>query len=97
MISRNLLTNGGWHEKAVSHGPNEEKPSFRFSNSVQTNRGGGSADMEDEWQRHVIEGLLIAIALVIVLCGGLLWAESHGLLDSTDRTPPPAAWPTGWP
>ena len=79
-----------------------EKHSPAWEGYVPDRPGGASsdgdpADSEDKWQKHMVELLWAALALLIVLGSALMYAKGHGLFDSAPGrgTPLPPPWPEG--
>lgn len=59
---------------------------------------GGNEDAESRFQKHVIEGVLIFFALVVVIAAILIRAEGNGFFQSSgNQKAPVSAWPPGMP
>jgi len=95
MRSQNLLDRSAWG------GRDMEKRSPAWEGYVPERLGASSdgdpADSEDKWQKHVVELLWAALALLILLGSALMYAKGHGLFDSAPGrgTPLPPPWPEG--
>lgn len=58
----------------------------------------GEAHVEEEsnaWQKHVMVGLWILLAVFLVVTGVLLYGKSRGWFAGHPPATPP--WPVGWP
>jgi hypothetical protein len=61
------------------------------------NKAESAAGREDLHQKHVIGGLWVVIALVVLIGGTLIWAEVNGILDNSADHASAPAWSTSWP
>ncbi len=95
MTTQNLLEPHGLNEKTARNGPREANAPQISRNSVQSEYD--PAEQRARWQKHVTEALWIILGVVIVLGGGLLWAQYHGLFESANPVKSAAPWPVGWP
>jgi hypothetical protein len=63
--------------------------------------GEGASDEDarhDKWQRHVMAGLWVCLAIFLAAVIGLMIGEDHGLFGKAttpERTAP--TWPGAWP
>jgi hypothetical protein len=88
MNSHSLLDRRGWKTKALLGGSPERRGPR--DDVLESAKG------EAKWQRHVVEGLWVFLALLIVVCAALLYAKTHGLFDfSPGQTPLLPPWPEG--
>jgi hypothetical protein len=58
-------------------------------------RRGGVPTGNDAWQRHVMAGLWIFVAVLFLVTSLLLYAKAHGFLAGHDT--PVSSWPASWP
>ena len=65
---------------------------------VQAEGVDGSSEYRAEWERHVVIGLWIFVAVLVTATAALLYGDYHGLLGSAPNQPQQVpSWPIGWP
>ena len=96
MKSHSLFHMGGLGGWARPHSPRRWNAPFPAGKPGHWEGARDPAESEAAWQKHVVVGLWICLALVIVLSCALLYAKAHGLLPLLpNRTPPLPPWPDG--
>jgi hypothetical protein len=80
------------------NGPDSPGKSGLLENRESTGslgRKAGAPTGNDAWQRHVMAGLWILLAALLVISCVLMYANAHGLF--ADHGTPVSSWPAGWP
>ena len=92
---------GEKREKAcLSQNPRSGLSSIKRGGDMKSHSlvDGSELASEAKWEKHVLVALWIVIVLLIAVASALVYAEAHGLFDSSPdptRSVPP--WPAGWP
>ena len=93
MKSQDLSDSGGLDGGPMITGPSGREAS---PDPPEPAESPDAEEAENNWQRHVMTGIWICLALATVITAALLYARAHGHFGAPrNRTAPPPPWPEG--